>query len=214
MTHTMPRRILRLALVAAGLALAAPRAHGAPPDLTADEFKLFREYQDASTDERVLKLPEKKRLAAIAKNFKLPEKKLAEAVKKGEAIGTGLATACEAEVKAQLDETSLKGHVREVTTDASHTHVVTYVSWTNEDGGKLDEEAAVVALTAAKGAPISSTIALWAVDVTGRKVFEAKISAEAAGRFNRERIGMFATARYIKQFEDVKNAYKGTPPAN
>jgi hypothetical protein len=57
-------------------------------------------------------------------------------------------------------------------------------------------------------------VALWATDVTGRKVFEAKISADAAGRFNRERIGMFASARYIKQFEDVKNAYKGAPPAN
>jgi hypothetical protein len=25
---------------------------------------------------------------------------------------------------------------------------------------------------------------------------------------------MFASKLYIKQFEDVKNAYKGTPPAN
>jgi hypothetical protein len=210
----MPRRLVRLALVSAGLALAAPLARATPPDLTADEFKLYREYQDAATDVRVQKVPEQKRLAVIAKNFKLPEKKLAETVRKGEAAGAGLAAACEAEVKAQLGSTSLNGRVGEVTTDTSHPHVVTYVSWTNEDGGKLEEEAALAALSAAKGAPVTSTVALWATDVTGRKVFEAKISADAAGRFNRERIGMFASARYIKQFEDVKNAYKGAPPAN
>ncbi len=210
----MPRQLLRLAVVAIGLALTAPRALAAPVSLNADDFKLYREYQDASTDERVQKLPEKKRLAAIAKNFKVSEKRLADVVQKGDAAGSGLAAACEAEVKALLGETPLKGRVGEVSTDASHPHVVTYASWTNEDGAKLEEEAAFVALSAAKGAPISSTIALWAVDAGGHKVFEAKISADAAGRFNLDRIGMFASARYIKLFEDVKNAYKGTPPAN
>ena len=214
-TSTSTRRLLRHAL-AAGLALSLGigRAHAAPPPLTADEFKLYREYQDALGDERVQKLPEGKRLGAIAKNFKVPEAKLAQAVKKGEEAGDKLAALCEGEAKALLDATALKGRVREVTTDTSHAHVVTYVSWTNEDEAKLDEEAALAALSAAKGAPLSSTVAVWALDVTGRKVFEAKISAAAASAFKLERIPLFAAARYIKQFEDVKNAYKGTPPAN
>lgn len=196
------------------LCLVAPRALAAAPDLTAEEYKLFHDYQAALTDERVTKLPEKKRLAAIAKNFKTTEKVLAAAVAKGEKAGADVAKSCETETRGRLDSGALKGRVREVNVDASAAHVVTYVSWTNENGDKLEEEAAVAALAAAKGSPISSTIAVWAVDATGRKVFEAKISAGAAGRFNEERIPMFASARYIKQFEDVKNAYKGTPPAN
>ena len=57
-------------------------------------------------------------------------------------------------------------------------------------------------------------MALWAKDVSGKKVFDAKISADAASRFNQERIAMFARARYIRVFEDVHNAYTGTPPTN
>jgi hypothetical protein len=45
MTHTMTRRLLRFALVAAGLVLAAPRVHAAPPALTADDFKLSSELE-------------------------------------------------------------------------------------------------------------------------------------------------------------------------
>jgi hypothetical protein len=45
-------------------------------------------------------------------------------------------------------------------------------------------------------------------------VFEAKISADAASRFSQEHIAMFARARYIRVFEDVRNAYNGTPPTD
>ncbi len=212
----LPHTPLRNRLVAAALAaltFGARLAAAAPPDLTAEEFKLYAEYQAALADDRVQKLPEGKRLGAIAKNFKVPEKTLSAAIAKGEKAGPGVAKACEAEARALLEAGALKGLVREVNVDASAAHVVTYVSWTNTDGNKLEEEASAAALAAASGAPITSTVAVWAVDTAGKKVFEAKISASAASRFKLERIPMFATKLYIKSFEDVKNAYKGTPPA-
>lgn len=196
------------------LALAAAPAKASPPELNAEEFKLFKDYQAALTDDRVQKMPEKKRLPAIAKNFKVSEKVLGAAIARGEKAGANVARECEAEAKRLIEAGPLKGRVKELKVDDTAPHVVTYVSWTNQDGNKLEEEAASAALAAAKGAPITSTVAVWAEDPSGRKVFEAKISGEAASRFNQERIPMFAVARYIKQFEDVKNAYKGTPPAN
>lgn len=195
----------------------APRARAAEPaaapEVTPDEFKLFRDYEAALTDERVQKIPEAKRLAAIAKNFKVKDAVLKAAVDKVQPVSNTLGPRCEAETRKLLEAGTLKGRVREVNADTASGHAVIYVSWTNVDGAKLEEEAATAALAAAKGSSIASTVAVWALDGAGTKVFEAKISASAASRFNEKRIPDFAAARYINQFEAVKNAYKGTPPA-
>lgn len=204
-----PRHLAHLALA---LVLAAGRlASAAAPALSAEEFKLYKEYLAALDDDRVKAMPEAKRLAAIAKNFKVPEKVLAAAIEKGKAHPDA-AKQGEAEIRALAEASTLKGLLTEVRVDDTEPHAVTYVSWKNLDGAKLEEEASLVALLSAEGAPFASTVALWATDTAGRKVFEAKIRTEAAAKFNRDRIPMFATKRYINVFEDVRNAYKGNPP--
>lgn len=203
--------LLRSAAAALLLASALP-ARAEPVALTAEDFKLYKEYQAALTDERVLKMAEDKRLPAIARNFKVSEKALREAVEKFESVGADVATKFEAEIRTALDATALKGSLDHVKVDDSTSHAVTYISWRNADAQKLEEEAALVALSVAKAAPITSTVALWALDATGRKVFEAKISASAARNFKPERLQMFASTRYIRLFEDVRNLYKGNPP--
>lgn len=193
----------------------ASLAHAEPPRLSAEEFKLWKDYTLALEDERVQKMPENKRMGAIAKNFRVKEADLRKAVEKGETEGPQAAERSKATVETLVGASDLKGRLGELRVDTSEGHVVTYLSWTNLDGQKLEEEAALAAHLAAKGAPISSTIALWATDAaSGRKVFEAKISAQAASKFQENRIAMFAQARYIRQFEDVRNAYKGTPPVD
>jgi hypothetical protein len=195
--------------------LASPlRSQAAPVDMTADQFRLYMDYQDALKDSRVQKMPSGKRLGAIAKNFKVSEKLLKEAIARGDATGPTIGQQCETEIRSELANSLLKGRIGEVKVDATSNHVVTYVQWRNDDGDKLDEEAATVALIAARAAPITSTIAVWAKSPSGTKVFEAKISADAASRFNQERIAMFARARYIRVFEDVHNLYTGTPPTD
>jgi len=208
---TLPRIAAPLVSALALVLVAAP-ALAAPPALTAEEFKLYKEYVAALDDERVKAMPEAKRLAAIAKNFKVPEKVLAAAIEKGKAAADA-AKQGETEIRTLADASALKGLVTEVKVDDTESHAVAYVAWKNLDGAKLEEEASLVALLAAEGAPFCSTVALWATDAAGRKVFEAKIRTEAAAKFSRERIAMFATKRYINVFEDVRNAYKGTPPA-
>jgi len=208
-------RIVLPALIAGTVMAVAPvRARATPVDMTAEQYKLYKDYQAALDDPRVKKMPESKRIGAIAHNFHTSEKNLKEAISKGEALGGGVEKKCEKEVSAQLATSGLKGKVGDVKVDATDGHVVTYVEWRNDDGAKLEEEAATVALLASKAAPITSTVALWAKDPSGRKVFEAKISADAASRFSQDRIAMFARARYIRVFEDVKNAYTGTPPTD
>lgn len=212
LTTRLPTLLFAAALCLAGV---ARPALAAPPSLTAEEFKLWKDYVGALSDERVQKIPQKQRMAAIARNFKVKEKDLAAAVAKGEQEGPGAAKASEAEVRALFEASELKGLVTELRVDDTESHVVTYVAWKNSNGGKLEEEASLAALLVARGAPITSTVAVWAVDAaSGRKVFEAKIAAETAGKFQEKRIPMFAQARYIRQFEDVRNAYKGTPPTD
>jgi len=211
-----PTGIRLVAACVLALAPLAPAhtARAEPVPMTAREYQLYRDYLGALDDERVKKMPEGKRLAAIARNFKVPEKDLASAVGKGDKVGRDAARRSETEIRSLVDGSGLAGRVHDLRVDDSAGHVVTYVGWKNVDPAKLEQEASLAALLAARGAPISHTIAVWAVDAAGRKVFEGKISAEAAGRFNAERMEMFASTRYIRIFEDVRNAYKGTPPAD
>lgn len=212
LTTRLPTLLFAAALCVAGV---ARPALAAPPALTAEEFKLWKDYVAALEDERVQKIPEKKRMGAIARNFKVKEKDLAAAVAKGEKEGADAGKASEAEVRALLEASDLKGRITELRVDDSESHVVTYLAWKNSNGAKLEEEASLAALLVARGAPITSTVAVWALDASsGRKVFEAKIAAGAAGKFQENRISMFAQARYIRQFEDVRNAYKGNPPTD
>lgn len=184
-----------------------------PLPMSAEEYKLYKEYTLALGDERVQKIPENKRVAAIAKNFKVKEKDLLAAIEKGEKHASGAGAACEARIRALAEEAGVAARISEVRVDDSEPHVVAYVNWTNADGTKLEEEASLMALLASQGAPIASTVALWATDqASGQRVFQAKISATAASKFVKERISMFAATRYIRLFEDVRNAYKGTPP--
>jgi len=198
----------------AAVAAMPARAHAAPVEMSSDQYKLYHDYKNALEDPKVKKMPESKRMSAIARNFHTSEKKLKEAVSLGDSIGDGIEKKCEKEVRTELAASALKGRIGEVKVDATDAHVVTYVEWRNDDGNKLEEEASMAAMLASRAAPITSTVAVWAKDAAGRKVFEAKINADAASRFSQDHIAMFAKARYIRVFEDVKNLYNGTAPTD
>lgn len=176
--------------------------------LSAEEFKLWKEYKDALEDARVQKLPEKQRFAAIARNFRVPEKKLKDAVDKGEQHGQGIGKQAEAAIRGALADTEFAPRIKEIKVDTSAAHVISYVHWVADKTEALDKEACLAAARSAKAAPISSTLTIWATDPKddARKVFEALISSEAAGRINEARVVDFASTRYIKLFEKVKRA--------
>lgn len=207
----MTVRLLAAVTLLAGFAggLAPARAAAGEAGLAAADFKLYRDYLDALEDARVQKLKQSARLAAIAKNFRIPEKKLRAAVEKGEAAGGAQAIQAKEEEALKAALAPIFGdRLKEARVDCTHGHVVTYVAWTLDKKDQLDEEAALAAAKAVKAASVTSTVALWALEGEA-KVYEAKISADAAHNINEARIKDFADTRYAKLFEGRRNQYEG-----
>ncbi len=199
--------MFRPLFAAALLASIAPAARAACEGLTREEYKIWHDYKDALEDERVKKMKEKQKKPAIAKNFGISVKVLDAAIKKGDAAGAALPKQCEETSRAALTGTPVAERLLSLSVDSTSSHVVTYVSWRARKPADLEEEAALLAMKLAKASPITSTVALWAEDDQGKKVFEAKIASDAALNFKEERIAEFADSRYMKLFEDVKNSY-------
>ena len=210
----MPLRLLvRLALFTAlvpGLALARPAAVD-PRAMSADEYKVYRDYQSALKDPRVQKMPAPKRLPAIARNFHLPETKLERIVAVGEKSADGLVKANEAAARAALERSPLAGRISSVELVDQLGRVVAYVSWKNLDKARLPQEASHVAKTVVQAAPLVSIVAVWSCMGT-TKTFTAKIRASAAEHIDEARIEDFAATRYLRLFEDVHDLFTGRPP--
>ncbi len=198
-------RPLGLAAIALCLVFARTGAAGELP-MTADEFALWRDYSDALTDERVVKLKEKERLPAIARNFHVPEKKLRDAVRKGEQFGPEMGADAEREARQALAGTAVSARIKELKYDTSHSHVVAYVTWLVDRPDQVEEEASLVAARCAKQVPLAKTMSVRVVDATDKAVFSALISREAALRINEARIAEFADTRFIRLFEKVERA--------
>ncbi len=192
-------------LVAAVLALALP-AQAAEFPMTAEEFVLFRDYQQALTDARVQKMPEKDRLPAIARNFRVSEKKLKEAIEKGAAHGESMGKLAEEASRAALVDTEIGPRIKELRVDTSAGHVVAYVTWSLGSPEAVDREACLVAARVTKANPLASTIKVDVVGAEQQKVFDALISRVNAGRIKEESIVDFASTRYLKLFEKVKRS--------
>ncbi|RMG11105.1 MAG: hypothetical protein D6729_18490 [Deltaproteobacteria bacterium] len=210
----MARFLTLLALCLSLLAAAAPKSLLAvePDAMSADEYKLYREYQAALEDERVKKIKPKRRMRAIARNFGVPLKKLARVVKKGEQVADGLVEANQAAaLKALKSHPKVGSLIRDLELVDQGGVVVAYVNWVNSDKDRLAQEAAYVARIVAEAAPVAHLLALWSCNGTV-KVFTAKIRSSAAARIREERVEDFAATRYLRLFEDVHNAFAGNPP--
>ncbi|MGI5861318.1 MAG: hypothetical protein ACOX6T_04575 [Myxococcales bacterium] len=175
--------------------------------MTIEEFKLWRDYQDALEDERVKKMPDNKRFGAIARNFKVGEKDLRAALEKGEKHGESIGKLAEEAIRAALADTEIGPRLQSVRVDTSAAHVVTYLVWkaAKPDAVAIDQEVCLAAARAYQASPITSTFKFEVRDnVSGSlKVFEGLISRSAAGRIRESSIVDFASTRYLKLFEKV-----------
>lgn len=188
-------------VAAAALLVGAPMAAGA--DVSREDFKTFLETRDALQDERVQKMPDGQRLNAIAqKNFKMKPGVLQAILDRVEAEGgeKGVASKSKAAVDQALAGTPVKERVKEVRIDTGSPHVVTYITWVPEEG-KLEQEAALIALKAGAADKVTSTFVLWATDANGKSVWQAKIGADRTDRIREDRIPDWAATRYLRLFE-------------
>lgn len=210
MRRSLLGSLLALALLPALPAHAVETNAAGDVGLTIEEFRMYRQYKNALEDERVKKMPEAKRLPAIAKNAGFKVKDLEAAIEKGEAAGD-LKGKCESAIKSKLEGGTLAGRVGRVIVDAEDPEAIAYVQWKNVDQSQLEEEAALTAFSTTESCPIASTIQVWAVNLGNPKerVFEARIDSDRARRFQGDRIKDFADTRYMRSFEAVKSAAKG-----
>jgi hypothetical protein len=187
-------------------------AAGAAGDLglTREQFKMYRYYLNAIEHPEVQKMKPEKRVPAIAKDGRFKVKELEGAIEAGEAAGD-LKAKCEGGIRTALTQGALAGRLGKVEVDVSDPHAVIYVQWLNEDQSQLEEEASVAAAGAAQACPIASTIQVWAQDKSNPKarVFQAVIAGDRAARFKVEDVADFADTRYMRAFEQVKNAAHG-----
>lgn len=208
------RLFTRLAFVAGAAAtlLVMRPALADPGAMSADEYKLYREYQAALEDPRVVKMKASRRLPAIARNFGVNRHKLQRVVTKGEKSAEGLVAENQAAVKAALAKSKVAAKIASVELVDQSGVVIAYVSWTG-DKDRLPQEASYVAKAVAEASPLVSIVALWSC--MGRtKVFTAKIRTSAAERIKASRIEDFAATRYLRLFEDVHNLFEGQAPAD
>ncbi len=181
-------------------------------ELTEEEFKMFKQARLALEDSRVQAMKPEARLPAIAKDAGFKLKDLQRAMEKGEAAGDVKAR-CEANVKAALEATSLKGSLGQLEVDTSAPHAVIYVQWFNEEAKDLAVEActAAVAVANLEVCPLAATVQVYANDKAAAKtrVFQALISTAGARRINAEKVKDYAESRYLKLFEKVKSVAAG-----
>lgn len=175
--------------------------------LSSEEFKMFRQYQNALEDPRVQKIKPGARLAAIAKDAGFKLKELEAAIRRGEAAGDVKAL-CEANLAELVGKGPMGNRVGKVEVDTTDPHAVAYVEWTNEDPGQREEEASLLAAEAAEACPIVSTIQVLAHDRANPKgcALLRRISLNAARNIQVAKVKDFADTRYFRLFEIVKDA--------
>jgi hypothetical protein len=202
------RRLLAAAFV---LATALP-AHAAT-DLTEEDFYLYCGYLDSLGQPEVAKLKGDARDKKVASLAKVPLKTLKASVSKGTKAGATcdeIGKKVQAEARAALDA-ALPGRVDFFDLDFSDAkHVVGTVRWVAGAQKDLTAEASLVAWVLSHEAPIVKTIALRAVEPSAKdrtideaRVFDAKISATAARRIERDHIADYAETRYVRLFDGV-----------
>src|SRR5688572_19667946 len=94
-----------------------------PVELSQDEFKMYRHYQNAIEDPRVQKMKPEARNAAIAKDAKFKLKDMEKALARAESAGDFKAK-CEANIKEAVDKGELAGQIGKIEVDVSEPHAV------------------------------------------------------------------------------------------
>src|ERR1700722_14335555 len=90
--------------------LALP-ARATPVSMTASQFHLYRDYQEALQDGRIQRMPDSEQLQAIAHSLHTSRKELQEAISLGETYGKGIEKTCEKEIREELADTALAGRI-------------------------------------------------------------------------------------------------------
>lgn len=172
--------------------------------ISAEDYQLYMTWASAQEDPAVTKLSEDARVALVAKNEGISQNVLRAAITAGSSAAPTLKKDSETAIAARLEQTPLKGRVREVHVDAASGHVVAGVKWLCGHAPDHDKESSYAAWAVAEASPVIGTLVVWCVDDKGTKLFSAKIGRSSSMKITQASIDRFASSRYIRLFDDVK----------
>jgi hypothetical protein len=198
--------VLRIAVLSSlSLFLAMPAfADEGALSVTAREFELFKAWDEGKDDPRLEKLADKAKMQKIAKTVSASVKDLQAAITKVEPLAGSLKGEHERSIRAQLDQSPLKGRVQGVEVNTDDIAAVAWVNWKCGDARDIDKEAAHAAFSAAQGSKMVKTLAVWCVDDAKAKQFSATIDRTGFEKIDAKAIERFASSRYIHLFVGVK----------
>ena len=194
--------VYRLLLIVV-VSTAQPALAGGP-DVSPEEFNLYREYVGGKDDIRLERFNDQAKLKKIARSLGVSSKQLRAAIDKVEPLVGTLQAETEKAIRATLDQTPLKKVVLKVEVNLETEHAVAFIKWRCGDPRDHDKEAAYVAWAVADGGPVIKLLGLWCVNAIDTKLFSGKIARPALGRVNKSGIERFASSRSIRLFEDIK----------
>jgi len=174
------------------------------PDISPEEYLLYRAWKDGSQDPRLVDLPEKKKLRKIAAQEGAKVSTIKAVIAKVGPLRDTLGELSAAAIRYRLTQTPVGGKVRKVEVNTASGHVVAYIKWLCGDRRDIDIEASHISQAAGAAAPVVKTVALWCVNGKDTKLFSAKIGRAAFNRIRPATIPRFASTRYIRLFENIK----------
>lgn len=180
------------------------RADDGALSVTAREFELFKAWDEGKDDPRLEKLADKAKMQKICKTVSASVKDLQAAISKVEPLASALKAEHERAIRAQLDQSPLKGRVQGVEVNTDDVAAVAWVHWKCGDARDIDKEAAHVAFASAQGSKMVKTLAVWCIDDGKAKQFSATIDRTGFEKIDVKSIDRFATSRYIHLFVGVK----------
>jgi hypothetical protein len=212
----MHKKSWRHAALASTLVMAftLPLSARAEADLTAKDFYVFCEYQEAIDTKAYRNLSPKRRDKKMAKKARMSLKKLRGHLKKAgaygdtcEEVGKHFRDKAEAAVKKELPGRIQDFHMDLRTPDK----VVVLIRFQGVLKKDVVADASLVAWAVHQSAPIVWTTAVRGVDPQAPDPmadnaiwFEGKISQTRAQQIKKKRIASFANTRYVKLFDGVK----------
>ena len=173
-------------------------------EVEAAEYAHYRAWIDGKGDPRLAEFDDATKKKKIAGQEKLKVSELDAVVSKVGKVAEVLAPANEKEIRKHLDQTVVKGRVREVEIDLSSSHPVAYVKWVCGDKRDVDKEASYVAWAVGQAGPLVKILGLWCVNEGDTKLFSAQIGRGGFTKIRKAKIERFAAKRYAIFFEKVK----------
>jgi hypothetical protein len=176
----------------------------APVEMTAEEYQIYKTYQEINGDPKLASMAEKVKRQKVADATKTTVKVVDAAIEKGKQFGEGIGDRTAEAIKTELAATPIGSRVLDLKVNTETDRAVAFIKWRAQSTLDFDKEACWAGLAVKEGGHIISIMVVWAVNSQDVTVFSAKADRSALLKIQKSSIPNFASTRYIKMFEEVQ----------